>query len=413
MRSTQATERGQTLELAGARLTVEKIAIAICGTAGSLAVSYGLLVLNMFVISRYFDWSLDLLCLMYLVTPFVWLGTLSLRPARYVRLRWRLVLLMFVQIPFAAACIFFTKRLQVDYAIALVPGIDGGETFARMRAELPVIQRILYTPAWCMIEWGFGMLALYLHSLVLGALPTGALYLLTRKYGYWHPSYDVLVRGSADEGSAGDLSAEETERRSASRENRKRVLLIAAGFLTSVLVVVYAARLHSDILGTMRDHGAQLAASRADGAMFPGSVLWPASLVLPLLWFMLRYVRIDKLLAKGWLLGWVCLAQWSLFRVCGYFVMRFHGIGEDRFSEFEHARHSFYPVERIWYGPVLNLVERGYGLPALILHSLVLATVLTGILYAFARIYWMWRRPPAAGGAEAVCHMDDMAGTGA
>lgn len=403
MTSIQAADRARASRFGGARLTVEKIAVAVGGAATCLATNYGMAMLLMFVFPHYFGSIGVYLCLMHFLMTVVWLGTVFLEPALYVRLRWRLILLMFAQGPLAAACIFFTEQLQgVDYAVDIVPGIDGGETFARMRAELPVFQRILYTPAWCMIEWGFGMLALYVHSLVLGALPTGALYLLTRKYRYWHPSYDVLVRGPADEGSVGDLSADETELKSVSRENKKRVLLISAGFLTSVLVVAYTAMLHDHILGTLRDHGAQLAASRADGAMFPGSVLWPVSLVLPLLWFVLRYVRTDKLLARQWLLGWVCLAQWSFFRVCGYFVDRFGGIGEDRFSEFENARLSFYPIERIWYGPVLNLVERGYGLPALILHSLVLAAIVTGMLYAFTRIYRMWRRPPAAGETELV-----------
>ncbi|MCC6698945.1 MAG: hypothetical protein IT365_25200 [Candidatus Hydrogenedentes bacterium] len=80
---------------------------------------------------------------------------------------------------------------------------------------------------------------------------------------------------------------------------------------------------------------------------------------------------------------------------------------------FGQVRAGFSPIERVVCAPVLYLVEHGYGTLALVLHSLVLAAIATGILYAFARIYWMWRRPPAAGGAEAVCRVNEEGGAGA
>ena len=196
-----------------------------------------------------------------------------------------------------------------------------------------------------------------------------------------------------------------------------RIALIAAGFVSGVYVwmsLAGAMVLMSPFLST---YGVT-EVSRYQ-RVFPGELsLWIVCCVAPFLWLGLGFLKQSHFSSIKWGLVLACSYQLFLAWVFDLFTERFGSDWEmplwvQKWPTFEQVRMSLSPIERVVYTPVLYLVEHGYGTLALVLHSLVLAAIATGILYALARVYRMWRRPPAAGGANESPSSPDTGGTSA
>lgn len=137
--------------------------------------------------------------------------------------------------------------------------------------------------------------------------------------------------------------------------------------------------------------------------VFPGGLwLWIASCSIPFLWFGLAFLSQSRFIRIRWLLVLMCFSQWFLARALTLYWEQFKSqreipLGIEVWPTFAEVRSGLPPFQRAVYTPVLYLIERGYGVFALLLHSLVLAAIAAGIVYAVTRIYQRWHRPPGGG----------------
>ncbi|MCC6698948.1 MAG: hypothetical protein IT365_25215 [Candidatus Hydrogenedentes bacterium] len=152
--------------------------------------------------------------------------------------------------------------------------------------------------------------------------------------------------------------------------------------------------------------GVSMSTADEDREILVGQLqLYLVSCAIPLLWFGLVFLRRSRFLKVWWLLLFMCIFQWVFARACVFFIEKLSGHWNyegtaEVYPTFAEVRHGLSVFESMIYAPALYLVEHGYGMLALVLHSLVLGGIVTGILYALVRIYRMWRRPPAADETE-------------
>ncbi|MCC6489796.1 MAG: hypothetical protein IT364_20070 [Candidatus Hydrogenedentes bacterium] len=118
------------------------------------------------------------------------------------------------------------------------------------------------------------------------------------------------------------------------------------------------------------------------------------------LWLGFALAMIRHYMRIRWLLIWACLAQLTLARVCIFCLEHFHyDYTDEHFPSVAEVSEALHGVDVVLYAPFLSLLDREYGIWALVLHSLVTATLLTGGIYALTRLYRCW------------CKLSEMEGT--
>lgn len=187
----------------------------------------------------------------------------------------------------------------------------------------------------------------------------------------------------------------------------KSIGIAGVGFATAAFSWLQLAFLGIAVTGILQNYGAVGSREHPHEVMFSDFVwVWNVFCVVPFVWLGLPFLKQASFSRIRWMVAYACAYQVFFGLVCMFFAARFAGYiempsGIQAWPTFTHVYSKLSPTERLVYTPVLHFVERGYGMLALLLHSLVLATIATGIVYGLTKIYQRWRRSPAYGESAA------------
>lgn len=176
------------------------------------------------------------------------------------------------------------------------------------------------------------------------------------------------------------------------QQSWKKLLLVAAGFLTSAYAWLMLAVVLVSITSSLSRYNTLDATGALYERIFPGGVRVAEVLcVVPFLWLAAGILKPTRILRVWWVLLFFCLCQWFFGRACHFCVTHFqvrwtaeysmHG-----FPDIVEVREKLSSLDGVLYGPILHLVESGYGIYALLLHSLVLGAFWTLAIYGLYRL---------------------------